>query len=175
LSMINLTTALYKMECGEYRMKPEEFDLLPLVRKLLDGLEDAMATRRLIVEVSAMGKPMEAADEFLVKGEELLCHSMLGNLITNAVEASPEGGMLQVELSRREGGVRIVVRNNGAVPMDIRQRFFEKYATSGKTRGTGLGTYSARLIALAHGGDITMQTGEASGTEVTVSLPETQP
>jgi signal transduction histidine kinase len=172
LSMINLTTALYKMECGEYRMKPEEFDLLPLVRKVLDGLEDAMATRRLIVEVSAMGKPVVTADEFLVKGEELLCHSMLGNLITNAVEASPRGGMLQVELSRREGGVRIAVRNNGAVPMDIRQRFFEKYATSGKTRGTGLGTYSARLIALAHGGDITMQTDEASGTEVTVSLPE---
>lgn len=171
LSMINLTTALYKMECGEYRMQPEQFDLLPLVRKLLDGLEDAIGTRRLAVGVSAMGKPVEAADEFLAKGEELLCHSMLGNLITNAVEASPEGGVLQVELSRKQGSVQITVRNNGAVPADMRERFFEKYATSGKTRGTGLGTYSARLIAQAHGGDIGMRTDETAGTEVTVTLP----
>lgn len=172
LSMINLTTALYKMECGEYRMQPEEFDLLVVVRKLLGGLEDAMATRRLHVAVRIGGKAVAETDEFLVQGEELLCHSMLGNLVTNAVEASPQGGMLQVGLSRGEDGVRIEVRNHGAVPLDMRERFFEKYATSGKTRGTGLGTYSARLIAQAHGGDISMHTDEATGTAVTVTLPE---
>jgi len=171
LSMINLTTALYKMECGEYRVSREEFDLLGVVRKLLGGLEDAIDTRRLAVAVTVGGKDAQAADEFYVEGEELLCHSMLGNLITNAVEASPKGGSLQVEIDRGEGGVRIEVRNHGAVPADMRERFFEKYATSGKTRGTGLGTYSARLIALAHGGDIAMRTDEAQGTAVTVTLP----
>jgi two-component system sensor histidine kinase/response regulator len=171
LSMINLTTALYKMECGEYTLHPEEFDLLAVVQKLLAGLEDSIATRRLVVSVLAGGKAVESVDEFLAQGEELLCHSMLGNLITNAVEASPQGGMLQVELARGEGGVVIEVRNHGAVPEDIRERFFDKYATSGKTRGTGLGTYSARLIAQAHGGDIAMRTGEAEGTAVTVTLP----
>jgi signal transduction histidine kinase len=117
------------------------------------------------------GRPASQEEDFAAQGEELLCHSMLGNLIANAVEASPEGGSLQVELSRQEGGVLLVVRNHGVVPQDMRQRFFEKYATSGKTRGTGLGTYSARLIAQAHGGDISMRTDDAAGTAVTITLP----
>jgi len=169
--MINLTTALYRMECGEYQLHQEEFDLLAVVRKILGGLEDAIATRRLAVALLVGGRPASQEEEFSAQGEELLCHSMLGNLITNAVEASPEGGALQMELLRGESGVSIEVRNHGAVPLDMRERFFEKYATSGKTRGTGLGTYSARLIALAHGGDIAMRTDEAAGTAVTVTLP----
>ena len=171
LSMINLTTALYKMECGEYTLAPEDLDLLPLVRKILDGLEDAVETRGLALSVLVDGRAADQDDEFPAKGEELLLHSMLGNLIVNAVEASPQGGPLQVALSRGREGVGITVHNHGAVPVDMRERFFEKYATSGKTRGTGLGTYSARLIALAHGGDIAMTTDEAHGTTVTVTLP----
>ena len=62
------------------------------------------------------------------------------------------------------------IANKGAVPESVRERFFEKYATAGKARGTGLGTYSARLIALSHGGDIAMATDDA-GTVVTVRLP----
>jgi signal transduction histidine kinase len=66
--------------------------------------------------------------------------------------------------------VQAAVINQGEVPAEIRERFFEKYATSGKSRGTGLGTYSARLIARAHGGDIAMQSQSGTVT-VTVTLP----
>ena len=75
---------------------------------------------------------------------------MLANLVVNAVEASPIGGTISLALTREGGQARIVLRNQGAVPECVRERFFEKYATAGKTRGTGLGTYSARLIARAH-------------------------
>jgi len=52
----------------------------------------------------------------------------------------------------------------------VRARFFQKYATSGKSAGLGLGTYSARLMARVQQGDIRMRTSEEEGTTVTVQL-----
>jgi DNA-binding response OmpR family regulator len=171
LAQVNLSTTLFKMERGSYRLAPEEFDLLTMLRKILAGQEDALDMRRLAVRLLADGVEAGPDTQFTVLAEELLCHSMLANLVLNALEASPEGGAVAVELARGAEGVRVRVKNQGAVPVDMRERFFEKYATSGKTRGTGLGTYSARLIARAHAGDITMTTDESAGTEVTVTLP----
>jgi two-component system sensor histidine kinase/response regulator len=58
------------------------------------------------------------------------------------------------------------------VPPDIREHFFDKFSTSGKLGGTGLGTFSARLIAQTQHGDIAMQTSDTDNTTtVTVTLP----
>lgn len=65
----------------------------------------------------------------------------------------------------------VAIHNFGAVPEGMRERFFEKYATAGKSTGTGLGTYSARLIAETQRGGIRMDTSETEGTTITVSLP----
>ena len=58
----------------------------------------------------------------------------------------------------------------GAIPEEIRDCVFEKFVTSGKKTGTGLGTYSARLISRTLGGDIFVTTDENNGTIFTVSL-----
>ncbi|MBN8839327.1 MAG: TonB-dependent receptor plug domain-containing protein [Sphingomonadales bacterium] len=70
------------------------------------------------------------------------------------------------------GAINVASRLPGDVPEAIRERFFEKYATSGKRGGTGLGTYTARLVAQAHGGSIELQTGQGEGTVVRVRLPD---
>ena len=44
--------------------------------------------------------------------------------------------------------------------------------TSGKDKGTGLGTYSARLIARAHGGDIRLTSSEQENTVVSIFIPD---
>ena len=62
------------------------------------------------------------------------------------------------------------IHNYGAVPEAIRDTFFEKYATAGKPEGTGLGTYSARLMARIQEGDILMRTSEREGTTLTWQL-----
>ncbi len=171
LSMVNLSTALFKMERGQFTLEPTEVDLVAILRKITSLHADTAARHGLTFTLLAAGRPVEAATSFPVRGEELLCYSLLANLIANAVEASPDGGPVTIDLDRDGDTARVAIANQGAVPECVRERFFEKYATAGKTRGTGLGTYSARLIARAHGGDITMETDEASGTRVTVSLP----
>lgn len=65
--------------------------------------------------------------------------------------------------------VRVNIHNKGSVPFDIREKFFDKYVTSGKAKGTGLGTYSAKLLSTVQGWDITMQTSEEAGTDITIS------
>lgn len=171
LSMVNLSTALFKMERGQYVLSPTSVDIVPIARKILSVHDETALHHDLVLELSINGLPVREGDRFSIRGEELLCYSMLANLLANAVEASPDGGAVTMDMSRDNERARIVIRNRGAVPECIRNRFFEKYATAGKPKGTGLGTYSARLIAQAHDGDITMRTDDAWGTEITVSLP----
>ncbi len=171
LSMVNLSTALFKMERGNYSLVPESMDLAGVARKVFAGLEDTADMRGLALVLELDGREACPEDAFAAHGEELLCYSMLANLVGNAVEASPDGERVTLSLRHEENGaIRISIANRGDVPEEMLGRFFEKYATAGKTRGTGLGTYSARLIAKAHGGDIAMECGDGR-VVVTAVLP----
>jgi CheY-like chemotaxis protein len=167
MAMVNLSTTLFRMERGSYELAPEDMDLAAVARKVLAGFSETADMRRIDLQLFVDGCEPNTGVPF--RGEELLCHSMLANLVGNALDASPRGGTVRVRMTASEG-VRIDIVNAGDVPPRLRERFFEKYATAGKSRGTGLGTYSARLIARAHGGDIAMACGDGSVT-VTVLLP----
>ncbi|HWR04101.1 MAG TPA: hybrid sensor histidine kinase/response regulator [Humidesulfovibrio sp.] len=166
LGMINLSLDLYKMETGVYELPAARFDLNALTRQTVRQAEALSRTMR--TELS-----LQAPEEALwVRGDELLCQSMLGNLLKNALEASPPGGAVRVGVT---AGPLIQVRiaNAGEVPADMRERFFGKYATSGKSGGTGLGTYSARMVARAHGGEVHLDMRTPGETTLCVQLPAT--
>ena len=170
LEMINRSLDLFKMERGIYACTPVPVDLLPILDQVAVETQTTAATKNLSVEVVLNGGPPAVHDTFIVPGEALLFYSMLANLLKNAVEASPEGERVTIALSAGdEATVRI--RNKGTVPPDMRDRFFEKYATSGKRHGTGLGTYSAKLAAETQGGSIRMEASEEDGTTITTSFP----
>jgi sensor histidine kinase regulating citrate/malate metabolism len=95
----------------------------------------------------------------------------LANLIRNALEACCSvGDTVSIVISCENNEGIISVTNPGTVPESIRDIFFEKYATAGKVCGTGLGTYSARLMAETQNGKITMTTNSQE-TCITVKLP----
>ncbi len=96
----------------------------------------------------------------------------LHNLLINALEASMPSGAIAVGLTSSDHDCTINITNNGVVPIEIRDKFFDKYVTSGKFSGTGIGTYSARMMVRAMGGDITMSTSDVDNeTVVTVRMP----
>lgn len=168
-SMITLSLSLYRLEQGTYELAPERLDLAGLVRSIWEESGGPYRSARMGLSVQT------PEDPFWTVGEELLCYTMLANLVMNALEASKPGDSIQVRLRREPGWAVVEVANASDVPEDMRGRFFEKYATSGKSAGTGLGTYTARLIAEVHGGGIEMETGEGKGTVVRVRLPEGGP
>ena len=170
LDMINVSLALHKIERDAYVMDARRLDLLAVIRQVLDELRKTILHKRINVRFRLDGRELTPTRKVLVHGEELLCYAMLANLIKNALEASPKEGEVQVLVTIAEGQVGVEIVNTGSVPEDLRDRFFEKYATSGKRCGTGLGTYSAKLIAEAHGGEIEMQSGDDT-VSVKVTLP----
>ncbi len=79
----------------------------------------------------------------------------LANLIKTTIEASTSMKKITIVIDK-EDIVSICINNKGIVPEKIKSRFFEKYVTCGKSSGTGLGTYSAKLIAETQNGQISL-------------------
>ena len=89
--------------------------------------------------------------------------SLLSNLVKNAIEASPIGEEIHICLYDLDPQV-ISMINKGTVPPRIRDMFFERHITEGKKQGTGLGTYTAKLIANVMNYKINMETSDENNT-----------
>ena len=162
------------MEKGVYTLAATDVDALSVARQVVAASAQMAAERSVGMALFLNGMQASESDTFLLRGEELLFYSMLANLVKNAVEASPAGSL--VSLSFRDGDPAIIsLHNEGAIPQDIRGRFFEKFATPGKSSGTGLGAYSARLIATTLGGAIAFTSSESEGTTISITLPCHEP
>jgi PAS domain S-box-containing protein len=171
LNIIDMSRALYKMEAGTYTVAPKPVDLLAVADSVAEDLSPLLRASKVALAVTLEGEPAGPRAAFMIRSEELLCYALLSNLVKNAVEASPEGGEVTLDI-RTEGDHVITVHNAGVIPESIRGSFFDKYVTSGKRQGTGLGTYTARLIATTLGGSIDFTSSEGEGTSIVVKLPQ---
>lgn len=112
--------------------------------------------------------------ESFVQADEVLLSSMFNNLLLNAIEAAPRGSELKIFYKREEGQQCITFYNRGGVDEEIVPRFFDKYVTKGKVNGTGLGTYSAKLITEALQGRIELETNSEE-TRIHITLNSYEP
>ena len=170
LGLIALSVDLHAMEAGVFVPKPESLDLCAVLEDLRAELRPLVEGKSLRLEIaSSCGQ-----EPFFVLGERRLVDAVFSNLLKNAAEASPEGGEIQVRLWTEGREAVASIRNLGTVPQEIRGRFFEKYATAGKAHGTGLGTYSARLMVRTLGGRVTLDTSEPDATTLIVHMQAPQ-
>jgi len=171
LTMINRSLDVFKIEQGVYRFRPTAVEFLSLLRSVITECQESLSSS-LPVRLWLDGREVVPDDRVLIAGETLLTHSLFANLVRNAVEASPRDGAVDVRVRAEfeSGLVRVQVVNQGAVPVAIRGRFFEKYVTAGKSRGTGLGTYAARLAAETQGGAIRLDCSRPGWTTLIVTL-----
>ena len=170
LTLLDASMTLYRMEAGTYDLTSEAVDLSAVLEEVAGELTHLSVERRATLRVQAPGPdPLPPT-----RGDPWLCRAILSNLIRNALEAVPgerAEAAVTVRLLAGDGCAVVTISNPGAVPEDIRPRFFDKYITSGKSGGTGLGTYSARIMAEAQGGSVALDSTRPGWTTVTVSLP----
>ena len=124
-------------------------------------------------------------DGIVVEGDEDLLHRAVFNLALNAVQASPHGGRVRVELAPLSmdqvpagvsfdlGGVALRVSDDGpGIPAEIRDRLFDPFFTT-KPGGSGLGLSIVHRAIEAHSGFVFVDSDDR-GTRVTVLLPSHQ-
>lgn len=111
-----------------------------------------------------------------VSGNRFLLRQAVANLIDNAIDFSPAGGMLTVELETVDGSARLRIRDRGpGIPDYARPRVFERFYSTPRPdsgeRSSGLGLNLVREAARLHGGDIVLDNHPDGGAEARLDLP----
>lgn len=151
------------------RQERPRFEAVDLIQLARDGVERLRATGVLGSREVRFTTP---ASDMRAAGDEAKLRQVVLNLMTNAIEASPPGGAIEVEVQRRRDRVVLAVVDHGpGVPEETRGHLFEPFYTT-KPEGTGLGLAIARAIVEAHRGEIRFETAKTGGTRVEVDLEE---
>ncbi len=112
------------------------------------------------------------ADLRIRAGEALLC-SALENVVRNAVQATPTGGRVSMEIERRNGVCAVVVSDGGAgVPAGELDRIFEPFYRLDTNRpGSGIGLAITARVMERIGGTVSAKNGPGGGLVVTLEMP----
>jgi two-component system sensor histidine kinase FlrB len=104
-------------------------------------------------------------------GSRKALYGALVNLLENALQATPVGGLIRFSAQRRGDRVDFSVQDSGpGVPPDLQRRIFEPFYTT-KGQGTGLGLAIALGVARAGGGTIDILSPRDGGAEFVMRLP----
>lgn len=111
-----------------------------------------------------------------VAADEAQLELALLNLVTNALDAMPDGGRLTLAATNANGVVRIEVRDTGTgIDPTVLPRLFEPWVTTKSSgRGTGLGLSITRDLITSLGGTINVSKSSRQGTTFTIELPATE-
>ncbi|MCX5971616.1 MAG: PAS domain-containing protein, partial [Coprothermobacterota bacterium] len=145
-------------------------DLGEILRQTLKDVD--FLTRRQRIRFRLQEDPMP-----LIPADPESIHRLFENLLTNAIKFSSAGGEVEIDLRPEGEEALFAVRDHGlGIPAsEIPQLFQPFQRTDGANRavipGTGLGLYTAKLIAEAHGGSIALYSDLGKGTTVVVRLP----
>jgi signal transduction histidine kinase len=163
-----------QLEEGKLVLRPEIVDAGTLARKACQEMEGGAGQRGVKLEIEA--KEAEA----VLKGDGAVLRRVLDNLLSNAIEHSPQGGTVRVAVTLCDEGIEIAVSDQGpGVPPEFRERIFEKFqrlesrkSMPGANRGLGL-TF-CRLAVEAHGGTIWVDDSPSGGALFRALLPATE-
>lgn len=113
----------------------------------------------------------------MVCGRDSELNRLLANLLSNAIQHSPPGGVVRVELDRQGSELCVAVSDQGpGLAEGEHERIFERFYRSDSSRsrqsgGTGLGLSIAQAIARRHRGRITLQSTPGAGSTFLLQLP----
>ncbi|MGB3776704.1 MAG: PAS domain-containing sensor histidine kinase [Leeuwenhoekiella sp.] len=172
LELLEASDGYAKMEVGNYKPKVTIFNVFDIITTEMEEVKEKNASKELNIKYSLNGSNKKSNElELKLKADLFYIKRLFRNILTNAVEASPNKAAIEIN-AMIENNLAIEVVNQGMVPSVMQDNFFEKYTTEGKEKGTGLGTYIAKLITETHGGNISYKTSKEDGTSILINFPE---
>jgi signal transduction histidine kinase len=165
-SLATDTLALSRLEQNELSLRFEAVDLIALIRDIVRVFS---VTRGIDMRCSI--------EESSVRADPARLRQVFENLIGNAIKYSPRGDTVDVTLRGTRGGVEVAIRDRGiGIPAADIPKLFGRFARGSNARelgigGTGFGLYLSRTIVERHGGQITVESKEGSGSIFRVFVP----
>ena len=140
------------------------FSLGEVVNDVLDLTRQQALRSQIEVQVE-----LDEERELPGRGEQI--KQALLNLVLNAIQAMPSGGILKVSSTNFEHKIHIQVSDNGpGIAAENRERIFNPFVTT-RDSGTGLGLAITQRIVQGHGGHIVLSSTLGQGASFTISLP----
>ena len=153
------------------KMPPPNFeavDLNEIVENMM-RLYDAQLKAEGSSKIDAQLDLAEVSLRIQADGEQL--RRAIGNLVLNAIDAMPRGGVLRIASSREDGYVRLSVSDTGmGLTEEECARLFTPYYTT-KQHGTGLGLAIVQSVVSDHGGKISVLSSPGNGATFIIELP----
>lgn len=162
---------LARADAGGYPLRPVDLYLDEVVADCRRAV-DVLATER-GVTIRSNGSP-----EIPFRGDEDLLRRLVLNVLQNAVQHTPTGASVAVDVRQEPESVTIRVTDEGpGIPPGDQQRIFDRFVQLDPARrgqGTGLGLPIAKWIAEAHNGTLVLEHSGPGGTTFCVSLPSSR-
>jgi signal transduction histidine kinase len=172
--MVELVGALLnvsRLELGTFVVEPEPTDIVKLAISVLDEQKpQSDARKQTVTPQMQKGIPKLMVDPKLLR-------IVMQNLLSNAIKYTPEGGKIEVAVTKEAKNVLLRVTDTGwGIPKEQHHNIFSKLFRADNvkmrdTEGTGLGLYIAKTIVENSGGKIWFESDENKGTTFYVTLP----
>ena len=170
LTLVNDILDISRLESGRMPIESEPVVLSELVANSCQ-MQMALASQKQIELIHSI------AEDIVVWADNRLMERVLQNLVGNALKFTDDEGVVRITAEERETdrGLRVFVSvqdSGGGIPMEIRERLFQKFTTgSQQARGSGLGLAFCRMVLEAHGEQIWVARSSDKGTTFTFTLP----
>jgi PAS domain S-box-containing protein len=159
-----------RIEAGKIEPTPAALDL----RKFLDEIRDLQAGEATKKRIDLT---LRCPAELAISTDPMYLREIVGNLVSNALRYTPEGGSVTIAGERKGKNVEMSVRDTGyGIPPHEREKIFSKFFRAGNAmkkvpNGTGLGLYLARQLTELLGGTIGFISEVGKGTTFTLIIP----
>ena len=157
---------LVSAENGTLSVQKDLVESHALARLLTDQLmgQDVARGRRIMLA--------PFSESFSFVSDDSLLKRVLGNMLKNALEATPDGGTITLGFFRKDGRALFQVHNPGGMETAVQRQVFTRYFST-KGEGRGLGTWGMKLLAEDYlGGTVSFTSSKEDGTTFTLSLPQ---
>jgi signal transduction histidine kinase len=161
---------LAKLDTHRFTVMTEEVDMAQLIDQAYDRYRDEAQRRGIDYRQKVRDRPVITSD-----GDRVL--QVVGNLLSNAFRATPDGGRVSLGLAQRNGTVHVAIEDSGpGISAEAQERLFRPFVSE-LSGGTGLGLAIAKEISAALGGRIELvsEVGKGSTFELVLPADASQP
>lgn len=173
--LINDLLDVSRITSGHFALDAQPVDFAAAVRVVVEGHRPIAATKDMTLITSGLN------DQAVVSGDVRRLQQIVSNLVGNALKFTPQGGRVEVALTKLDSLIELSIADNGiGVSAELLPRLFDRFMQSDISRtrkygGLGLGLSIVKHLVAAHGGTVAASSeGEGRGTRLTVRLPLTQ-